>query len=62
MIKIEPNKADDFINDDELQGYLDNAVATKDQIREIIAKGKNKERLTMEESAILITRKDPYIW
>ena len=62
MIKIEPNKADDFINDDELQGYLDNAEGTKEQIRAIIAKGVNKERLTMEESAILITNKDPEIW
>jgi len=62
MIKIKPNKEDDFIDDKELQGYLDSATPTENKIRIILEKAKKKERLSMEESAILITNKDPKMW
>ncbi len=62
MIDFKPNKADDFIDDNELQSYLDTAVVDKEIIRNILEKAKRKERLTMQESASLIMNKDPEMW
>jgi 2-iminoacetate synthase len=44
-----------FIDPEELWRYIKNAKADKLRVREIIAKSLNKERLTLEETAALIS-------
>ena len=48
-----------FIDPEEIWGYLNNSPATKAQVREIIAKSLDKNRLTLAETAILINATDP---
>lgn len=48
-----------FIDPDEIWKYLNQYTATKSRIREIIAKSLDKNRLTLEETAILINAGDP---
>lgn len=48
-----------FIDSDEIWGYLNQTKATKEQVREIIAKSLDKNRLTLAETAILINADDP---
>ncbi|MCX6248789.1 MAG: [FeFe] hydrogenase H-cluster radical SAM maturase HydG [Bacteroidetes bacterium] len=48
-----------FIDADEIWGYINQAAADKGRIREIIAKSLNKNRLTLEETAVLINANDP---
>ena len=48
-----------FIDDEEIWGYLNQSAANKSHIREIIAKSLDKNRLTLEETAVLINAHDP---
>ncbi len=48
-----------FIDADEIWGYLNNARPTSGQIKEIIQKSLNKNRLTLAETALLINATDP---
>lgn len=48
-----------FIDPDEIWGYLNQAKATPERVREIIAKSLDKNRLTLEETAILINANEP---
>ena len=48
-----------FIDSDELWGYLNAPAASKGQVREIIAKSLDKNRLTLAETAVLINAADP---
>jgi 2-iminoacetate synthase len=48
-----------FIDPDEIWGYLNNTKATKERVREVIAKSLDKQRLTLEETAVLINATDP---
>ena len=48
-----------FIDADEIWGYINQPPASKERIREIIAKSLDKNRLTMEETSALITADDP---
>lgn len=48
-----------FIDADELWGFLERAKPDKKRIREIIAKSLDKQRLSLEETAMLINANDP---
>lgn len=48
-----------FIDSDELWGYINSMPATKEKVREVIAKSLDKNRLTIAETAILINASDP---
>ncbi len=56
-IPDEPMKP--FIDADEIWEYLDKAEPTAERIRAIIAKSLDKQRLTLEEVALLINVTDP---
>ncbi|MEE4198057.1 MAG: [FeFe] hydrogenase H-cluster radical SAM maturase HydG [Bacteroidales bacterium] len=56
-IKDEPMKP--FIDPEEIWDYIHNTKATKERVREVIAKSLNKQRLNLEETAILINADDP---
>lgn len=48
-----------FIDSDEIWGYIQNTTTTKERVREIIAKSLSKQRLSLEEVAVLINANDP---
>ena len=48
-----------FIDPDEIWGFINNARPTKERVREIIAKSLGKQRLTLEETALLAQASDP---
>ena len=48
-----------FIDKDEIWEYLHNTVPTKKRIREVIDKSLSKQRLNLEEVAVLINADDP---
>ena len=48
-----------FIDVDEIWDYINKTESTPERVREIIAKSLNKNRLTMEETAVLINTTDP---
>jgi len=56
-IKDEPMKP--FIDPQELWNHLNNSKPTKEEIRRIIAKSLNKERLLLKETAALLMADDP---
>ncbi len=48
-----------FIDPDEIWDLINNSVPTPERVREIIAKSLSKQRLTMEETAVLVNTTDP---
>jgi 2-iminoacetate synthase len=48
-----------FIDPDEIWGYLNNSKANVTRVKEIIEKSLGKNRLTLEETAVLINADDP---
>ena len=48
-----------FIDSEEIWGYINQSAPSKSRIREIIAKSLDKNRLTLEETAVLINANDP---
>lgn len=48
-----------FIDADELWGFIHHTAASKEKVRDVIAKSLDKNRLTMEETAVLINASDP---
>lgn len=48
-----------FIDTDEIWGYLNTTPASKEMVREVIAKSLDKNRLTLAETATLINATDP---
>jgi 2-iminoacetate synthase len=50
-----------FIDPDEIWAHLNQSKATPERVREIIAKSVAKNRLTLEETAILINADDPVL-
>lgn len=56
-IKDEPMKP--FIDSDEIQNILNNTKPDKSRVREIIAKSLAKNRLSMQETAILVNADSP---
>ncbi|PKP08128.1 MAG: [FeFe] hydrogenase H-cluster radical SAM maturase HydG [Bacteroidetes bacterium HGW-Bacteroidetes-4] len=48
-----------FIDEQEIQRFLENTHPTKERVREVIAKSLDKNRLSLEETAVLINATDP---
>ncbi len=48
-----------FIDPDEIRGYLNNSKASPERVREVIARSLDKNRLSLEETAILINATEP---
>ncbi len=48
-----------FIDADELWDFINNTVSTPERVHEIIKKSLDKNRLTLEETAVLINTEDP---
>lgn len=48
-----------FIDTQEIWDYINQTTSTAERVREIIQKSLNKNRLTMEETAVLINTTDP---
>ena len=57
--RIKDQRMKPFIDPEEIWDYINNTESTKERVREIIAKSLNKERLNLEETAVLINAKDP---
>ena len=58
-LRIPDQRMKPFIDAEEIEGYINNATASKSHIREIIAKSLDKNRLTLQETAVLINANDP---
>ncbi len=56
--KIEDKRMQPFIDADELWYYINNVKPDKNRVREVIAKSLDKNRLTLEETAVLINTID----
>lgn len=56
-IPDEPMKP--FIDSDEIWAYLNNTESSADRVRAVIDKSLSKQRLSMEEVAVLLNAKDP---
>ena len=50
-----------FIDPEEIWDFINKTESTPERVREIIAKSLNKNRLTMEETAVLINTTDPVL-
>ncbi len=58
-LKIRDQRMKPFIDPDEIWEYLNKTKASKERVREIISKSLEKNRLTLEETAVLISADDP---
>jgi 2-iminoacetate synthase len=58
-LRIPDQRMKPFIDAEEIQNYLQQSEASKSRVREIIAKSLDKNRLTLEETAVLINANDP---
>ena len=56
---IEDRAMHPFISEKEIEGMLNDAIPTREMVREIIAKSLSKQRLSMQETAILVNATDP---
>ncbi len=59
--KIEDVSMQPFIDVEEIENLLDSTISTPENVRKVIAKSLNKERLNMSETAILVNTKDPVL-
>ncbi len=58
-LRVPDQRMKPFIDAEEIQEYLDKSPANKSRVREIITKSLDKNRLTLEETAVLINANDP---
>ncbi len=58
-LKIRDQRMKPFIDPDEIWDLINNSVPTPERVRKIIAKSLDKQRLTMEETAVLVNTTDP---
>lgn len=58
---IKDQRMKPFIDPDELWNHINNTVSTTERVREVIAKSLGKNRLTLEETAVLINATDPVL-
>ena len=56
--RIPDEKMKPFIDPDELWDIINNTESTPERVKEIIDKSLNKNRLTLEETAVLINATD----
>jgi 2-iminoacetate synthase len=57
--KIPDRPGEPFIDEQEIQDYLSDTSASPERVRAIIQKAVNKNRLSLEETAVLINADDP---
>ncbi len=57
--RIKDQRMQPFINPDEIWDYINQTESTPERVREVIARSLNKERLNLEETAVLVNAKDP---
>jgi len=57
--RIPDERMKPFIDADEIWEYINNAEPTKERVREIISKSLQKNRLSLEEVAVLVNTTDP---
>lgn len=57
--KIKDERMKPFIDPDEIWGYINNTEATNERVTEVIQKALDKNRLNLEETAVLVNAKDP---
>lgn len=58
-LRIKDQRMKPFIDSDEIWGYINTTPASKEQVRAVIAKSLDKNRLTLAETAVLINATDP---
>ena len=58
-LKITDQRMKPFIDADEIWGIINNTISTPERVQEVIAKSLGKNRLTLEETAVLINATDP---
>jgi len=56
---IEDKRMQPFIDPEEIWNYINNVKPDKQRVREVIAKSLDKQRLNLEETAVLINTTDP---
>lgn len=59
ICRIKDQRMVPFINPEEIWDFINNTKSTKERVRAVIAKSLNKQRLTLEETAVLINATDP---
>ncbi len=57
--KIKDERMKPFIDVEEIENYLNNTKPDRQRVRDVIAKSLNKQRLTLEETAVLLNATDP---
>jgi len=57
--KIKDQRMKPFIDPEEIWDYINNTKSTPERVRGVIAKSLNKQRLNLEETAVLLNAKDP---
>jgi len=57
--RIKDQRMKPFIDPEEIWDYINNTKATKERVREVIAKALNKQRLNLEETAVLVNATEP---
>ncbi len=60
-LRIKDQRMKPFIDADEIWGLINNTSSPKERVREVIAKSLDKNRLTLEETAILVNASDPQL-
>lgn len=60
-LRIKDQRMKPFIDADEIWGLINNTSSRKERVREVIAKSLDKNRLTLEETAILVNASDPQL-
>ncbi len=58
-LRMKDQRMKPFIDPDEIWGYINTTPASKEHVREVIAKSLDKNRLTLAETAVLINATDP---
>jgi len=56
---IKDQRMKPFIDPEEIWDFINNTKATKERVREVIAKALDKQRLNLEETAVLVNATDP---
>jgi len=59
ILAIKDQRMKPFIDPNEIWGLINNTFSPPQRVRDVIAKSMDKQRLTMEETAVLINANDP---
>jgi 2-iminoacetate synthase len=59
VYRIPDERMKSFIDPEEIWGYINGAKPTNEKVRQIIAKALDKQRLNLEDTAILVNTTDP---